>query len=518
MEKKLKEVLLKEPFKRIKPNLGLSQYAVDSPSAVDSQPSWTAIPQSEFLREYYPTGHKINDPLYYPDKLHKEIDDDGKVKYYTERMIRCTFPFQNIIATKQIIHICGNDIHFELTSPKETDEEKNRFFRMKKGWHIKHSEQVFYQAVKSIKITGDGAVLGIINKGKFYWKAFSYLNGDILYPHYNEVGELELFARKFESYDEDGNAKISYVEIWDNSNYYLYKKVKGNSITSKILEKMGLRGYDLVEKPKKHGFNKIPISYYRSSEGPCWSNSQDSIDKYELAVSHLSQNNLAYAFPIMFLKGESLEIKGGDDIYRPTKAIIGDKESEASFLNTPNGSESFKLQLEVLLDNIFRGSFTVLPPEIRSGDLPGVAIKLLYSPALEKAMADAAELDMFLAKMVEIFTFGYGMETGELTAMSNMPINSWIEPYIHQNTAELISNLSQSVFANFLSVETASELTPYGKNDEFYRLMKQTAQAQQADILNDMNYDREGKGDILRTEENTASQSSGTEGQDDNTI
>lgn len=30
------------------------------------------------------------------------------------------------------------------------------------------------------------------------------------------------------------------------------------------------------------------------------------------------------------------------------------------------------------------GSFVVMPPEVKSGDLPGVAIKLIYSPSLEK--------------------------------------------------------------------------------------------------------------------------------------
>ena len=45
----------------------------------------------------------------------------------------------------------------------------------------------------------------------------------------------------------------------------------------------------------------------------CWSFSQDNIDKYELAISHLCQNNMAYAFPIMLLKGEDVEIQG--DMY-----------------------------------------------------------------------------------------------------------------------------------------------------------------------------------------------------------
>jgi len=57
--------------------------------------------------------------------------------------------------------------------------------------------------------------------------------------------------------------------------------------------------------------------------------------------------------------------------------------------------------------------------------------------------------------------------------MKNMQLNTWIEPYVHQNVAELMQNLLAGVQNEFLSKETASELTPYGKNDEFFRIMKQ---------------------------------------------
>lgn len=110
--------------------------------------------------------------------------------------------------------------------------------------------------------------------------------------------------------------------------------------------------------------------------------SQDNIDKYELAISHLCQNNMAYAFPIMLLKGEDVEIQG--DMYGAVKAITMGKDDDAGFMNRPEASQSFELQINTLLKMIFMGSFVVMPPEVKSGDLPGVAIKLIYSPSLEK--------------------------------------------------------------------------------------------------------------------------------------
>lgn len=483
---KLREVLSKKAFTRITPvgyrTGSLSYEPMDNGA---DKPQWKIVTQADFLREYYPSGHLINDPIYYPDKIRQ---DPETKKYYTEQVIRCAFPFQKIIATKQIIHVCGNDIKFELTQPRESEEASALFFEFKKGWQLKHSEYAFYSFVKSLKVTGDAAIVGVMNDGKFSWRTFSYLNGDKLFAHYDDNLELKLFARQYKSYDDAENEAYEFVEVWDNKYHHLFRHpLKGlKAKTVKILETFGLSGYTEVGEPVAHGFEFVPVSYYRNQDGACWSDSQDSCDKYELAVSHLCQNNMAYAFPIMFLKGDSVSIVGGEDIYAPVKAITGDSTSDASFLNTPDGSASFELQLNILLQNIFMGSFTVLPPELKSGDLPGVAVKLLYSPALEKAMADASELDIVVADMTKIFAFGYGMEIGKMTPMRNLEINSWIDPYIHQNIAELMTNLTMGVQNSFLSKETASALTPYGKNDEFFRLMKQAKSESEleADALN----------------------------------
>lgn len=469
---KLRDIMSKKAFMRIS-SVGYANQGttIDGNVSDNDKPIWQIVSQADFLREYYPSGHAINDPLYYPDR--QKIDPVTK-RIIVEKVIRCSFPLQKVITTKQVIHLCGNDIRFELTEPQETEKQKDMFFKLKKGWQMKHTESNWFNCALSAKVTGEAAIVGYLNKGVFGWRTFSYLSGDKLYPQYDEFGKLIIFAREYKSYDEDGKNTTSFVEVWDENKYYLYKRPLNGvgGLISEIKEMFQLQGYALV-RSNNHGFDNIPVAYYRNDDGACWSDSQDSIDKYELAVSHLCQNNMAYAFPILFLKGDDITIQGGEDIYRPVKAITGDKDSNADYLTNPDGSASFELQLKILLQNIFMGSFTVLPPELKSGDLPGVAVKLLYSPAIEKAMADASQFDSFIADMLNIFAHGYGLEIGEMTAMKSLKINSWIEPYVHQNIAELMQNLQVGVFGGFLSKETASEAAPYSKADEWYRIMKQ---------------------------------------------
>jgi hypothetical protein len=224
------------------------------------------------------------------------------------------------------------------------------------------------------------------------------------------------------------------------------------------------------------------VAYKRDENGACWSFSQGSIDQYELAFSQLVQNNTAFAFPIMYMKGEEVSLIG--DMTGAVKGITMAENEDAGFLNTPNGSDLFTLQLSTLYKLIYEQSFAVIPPEVRSGDMPGVAVKLLYSPAVEFAMKDAQEYQSFLDGMVRIYMNGYGTEIGQISSFNKLEIYSWILPYVPQNDSELINNLAVAVQNGFESRQTASEKIPMiAKNSEWERIMKEQKEQQQQDIL-----------------------------------
>ena len=486
-EIKVKDLLTKKPFARITPEGYLRGRITSDLSCMsneESRTTWRILTQGDFLREFYPTGHKINSEAFYPNRI--KYDEEQK-KFFEEKVFRAAFPFQMIITIQQLVHLCGNDIQHELTMGKVNDGTMDTFLDFKQGWLEKNMEIAFYELGRSAKITGDGAIVYYLKGGKLYYKVLSYLNGDTLYPHYDDItGELNIFARKYSGYDDDGEEMTSYVEVWDDTFMYRYKRdEKGISKTiSKVKEYFGLDGYVLCEPPVRHGFTECPIVYHREQHGPCWSFSQDNIDKYELAISHLCQNNMAYAFPIMVLKGDDVRIEG--DMYGAVKAISMGKDDDAGFMKRPESTQSFELQINTLLKMIFMGSFTVMPPEVKSGDLPGVAIKLIYSPSLEKAIIDAKEYDRTIDRMSRLFKYGYGVEKGQLTKYLNLSIMSYIEPYVHENGAELINNLVQSVNSGILSHKTASTLTHYGQNSEWDNIMREKKEEDQMDLLNDI--------------------------------
>ena len=498
--KQLTNILTKKPFGKAMPtrvtgiamsdNLNIANYP-DNDRVV-----YKIVSQADFIRELDPNGHIINDEHYYPNRIKRipkkdfngvEVkDSNGNTVYQTciQYVLRATFPFQEIIKTQQLIHLCGNDLHHELNTKTEDESTQKLFEDFKKGWCSKQMDSSFFKWCDGIKGTGDSAIVYYYNNGKMGTRVLSYLDGDTLYPHYDSIsGELNCFARKYSAYNEDGDAVVNYVEVWDEKYLYRYSQsLTGfQGAVNKVAAFFKLDGYSLLS-VEEHKCNQVPIVYYRDPSGACWSKVQDNIDMYELGFSHLCQNNMAYAFPILVLKGDNVDIEG-DLSDGAVKGITGDKDMEADYLKAPESPESFKLQLEVMLKNIFLGSFTVQPPEIKSGDTPGVAVKLIYSPSIEKAMMDIANLSTSIQKMTELFKYFYGLETASLVRMMDLDILTWAIPYVHQNTSELINNLVQQVGGGILSKQTASETTGFGKNNEWQRIIDEQKEAQQSDAL-----------------------------------
>lgn len=498
----LNEIRTKRPWKRILPNGYLSGGVYTSALLPDSCPVdnsvFRIVTQADFLREYFPSGHIINDEDAYPNIYRAQeeqvLDDEGvptgrkKVSYYEEKLPRYAFAFQQIISVKQEVHLCGNDIQFEIGAEKEGGYS-DLLSMFRQGWLEKDMEVRFSEAVKSVKRTADGAFVGYLDKGVFNSRVFSYLNGDVLYPHYDSSGRMDLFARSYFTYDPEGKEVAEYVEVWDKANFYRFREDKRGlkGVVNRMLNAAGSDGFTLIDS-KPHGFPFCPVAYKRAEEGPCWSASQDACDGYEMSFSQMVQNNEATAFPIMCLLGsgsDAMDLQ--HDLNGTVKVITGSSDAKASYLSAPDASESFMKQLDTLYKMIYEQSFAVIPPELKSGDLPAAALKILYSPAYEKAMDDASGYKPFLNEMVGIFRYGYGVEKEKTIDFASMPLSWWIKPYVHVNESALVADLAAAVQNGFVSKRTASErVQMYSTPSEWDRLIREAKEEQQADLLNSL--------------------------------
>ncbi len=496
---KVQDIKTKRVWKRILPNGYLSQSRFSSTEepniSYNDNPMFLTVTQADFLREFYPSGHAINDPSVYPDIYKEEwvpIKDEFGIdteriehRVYKECIPRYAFSFQQIIALKQIIHLCGNDIQFELNTKNPTTEQSDDFLNFRSGWIGNDMELAFYEVVKSTKIIGDGAIVGYLNKGKFGYKTLSYLDGDTLYPHTDSItGKMNVFARSYFDYDGDGNKIVEWLEVWDDTNLSRYKKSQGKAtISERIKQLFGIDGYSLVSR-KAHGFNFVPIAYKRDNDGACWTPSQESIEGYESSFSQMSHSNQAFGQPILYLQGDGENPVGKEfDLNGTIKVLTMGKEDKAGFLQAGSASESFMKQLDTLYKMIYEQSFTVIPPELKSGDLPAAALKILYSPAYEKAVIDANDYQDFLNDLVALFQYGYGLENEKTIDYANLPMKWWIKPYVHVSESAMIQDLATMIDRGFISRQTASErASMYTTVSEMDRIIKEQKDKQAEEL------------------------------------
>lgn len=444
-----------------------------------------------FLTELDPNGHLINDRSYYPDIVKEQPEvRDGKETGRTFPCIipieRVAIPLQKIILEKHLTHLCGETVKFTNHNLNPTQTERDVFSRFKQGWIKKNMETAKYEFCRSVKATGEAAFCASMDNGKFSYRVFSLLNGDTHHPIKDEKGNLALYGRSFNTYDYSTQEQIMKMEVWDKTHVtvFAYKTSNDNkevSITewnAKTFDRLqsdcDSEGWVLEKEPTPHGFKGIPIIYLKDEDGACWSHVQPLIDKLEMALSQLFENNKSYAFRIMIIKG-GFAVQGS--LNGHARAIqLDDKECDVKMLDKADASSSFELQLTETLKHIERGGFVVFDTDKISGDLSGIALKIRYSPAIEQALNDKHMFNSSIDRMVELFKEGYGIELGEVSDFNALDIRGDIQIYIHQSDTELYNNMVLGINSGAISRETASEILPHSAADEKSRLDRQKQQ------------------------------------------
>jgi hypothetical protein len=403
-------------------------------------------------------------------------DNEGKISAKIKS--RIAVAYQERILTKRLVTLTGNNVDLKLANSKrlKSDQEMLNLFR--EGWDTHNIETCLYQAFKADGKTGDCAVCFYMQDGKVGWRVFSYENGDVLYPHYDPItGKLAVFGRRYSVRDAQDNETAEYLDVYDNKYYVRYKQdkkgVKG--AVNIIKNALGYDGWVVDQAPVQHNFPRIPICYDRYGE-PFWANSQDSIDLYELTISQLAENNQAYALRILYAMGGEIELRTTID-GTPSMINAADPNAKVGFLEPADSSKSFELQLQILEKAIMRNSFASETPELKSGsDLSSPTIRMMMMDSYQKAQDDALHFQPFLDDVVELFKYGYGIESEKSSAFNLLQIKAEIFPYVFMSETEVVSNIVQSVAINALSRRSASEMLydlGYGVISEYDRLVEE---------------------------------------------
>lgn len=418
--------------------------------------------QADFIREFYPSSHKINHLKYYPNTMFINRENGA---YQAKVRSRIAVGFQQYIHLQRKEALLGNNVGMRLVSEATNQTAIDRLAFYREGWEDKDMEVAINNAIGSDLEVADAAIYVYMDEGKVRWRDFSYTKGDILYPHYDTLtGDLTLLGRFYSQTDWDGMTR-NYLDVVDRTHFVTYRQKEDND------------GWEMEGSPIPHGFPRCPVAYHRSECGPCWSASQSLIDGWEIALSQFSENNAAYALRILYTLGGDFEMMSNTD-GTPARIDSADPNAKVGFLEPAEGADgAFVKQLDLMKKEILRGSFVVETPEIKSGaDISSRTVKMLFADSYMKAMSDSMEYQGFLNNVAGLFKFGYFLEKGRVTEAEELNVKAYLDPFIFLSENDVIAGIQQLITSGAMSVKTATELAyniGYSSPDEVSRIMQE---------------------------------------------
>jgi len=282
---------------------------------------------------------------------------------------------------------------------------------------------------------------GFSSKLRVRCSLFSPYAGDILYPFFDERGDLVTFSREFKRFSD--KKEITYFETYTDTSHILWKQDGGQWVE---------------EKTTTHNIGKIPV-VYASQETVEWYDVQICIDRLELLLSRFAETIDYHASPMIFFKGKLLSMPEKGD---SGKVLNGDKESEAHYLSWDHAPDAVKLEIETLLRFIYSMTQT---PDISFDSVKGlsavsgVALEMLFIDAHLKVQEKKEILDEYLQRRVNIQKRMIGKIGGMEKEAEILEVEPEIVPFkINDETTTITNLITATGNKAIMSRETAVKI------------------------------------------------------------
>lgn len=427
------------------------------------------LTQQDFMNELYPSAHDINRTEYYRRPIYKpngKKDDNGnegwEIDGYDE-VETVTTALQEFIISKKISHLTGNGFWMA----NETEDE-DAFDTVKSYADIMGLQDAYTEAVKYCERTGDSALYLYQRGDTIEYEVFAFEKGDVLYPSKDENGN-QMLCRQYML-----NGKIA-VDVFTTKERTTWVKVDKDNDDDKSWLKTVLRwlkdgarakvvsedGWLQVARTEAQtGSDLLQVIYFRVDDiatGPV----QDLIDKYERALSYVAEEVKNSAFPVLFVKAEKMTSLPPSETNGKAIGAMGSSDSlahaDAKYLHPGDSSDIAKLHLDVLLDNILRGTMTtVVEPELlRAGADSGQAIQLLFTPDCQWCFSRWSFYAKPVRQLVQVFKVLVGKVEGAVARYGDLRISCGLDVWLPKNEQERVDMVCSRVYARILSRKAA---------------------------------------------------------------
>ena len=400
----------------------------------------------ETEKEYDPYSHKVMNPLIRKKKRIKVptglTDHKTGEAIYKEKVVdrcRVCVPMQQVLTERPVGFLFSIPVEYKMTN-KATEEQTELFNRVLRVFHDNKMKYADKKIARALFRECECAELWYFIYDKngeptdLRMRILSRLNGDLLYPHYDEYDRLDGFARQYYLYDADGTSE-RHFDVYTEE--YVYQYI-GEGASLKLIE----------GSPKRHGFTKIPVIYYRQEETE-WNKVQPIIERIEELLSNWGDTNDYFGTPSYFIKGK---LNGFAEKGEVGRVYSGENGAEMNVLSWDNSPQSVTGELANLINIVF--SYTQTPDisfenmKTLGNNTSGTAIKLMFTDPHMKA-------NVKIETFGELFTRRYNLvQNGVITSIPNngrafapslaeeIDVEPVFTPYFPKNDYENVQILS----------------------------------------------------------------------------
>lgn len=386
-----------------------------------------------------PRRHRVVvDKIDRPDKQVRTDDGDGGTRSETVKVARISLALQKQIVRRAVAFLFGIPVQYtasceEGTLEAEALEAVRSILREVRSsaldrriaravFSFKECAELWYATERGKGAEGAGDV-------RMRVRLLSPAFGDVLYPYYDEGGDLVAFSREFDT--EEANPRtgkprsVRYFETFTAEAHYLWQARGEGGAYSRV------EGY-----PRANALGKIPVVYAQQGETE-WEDVQVMIERLETLLSNFADVNDYHSAPKIVVTGQ---IEGFSRKGEAGGILEAEHGSDVKYLSWQNAPESVRLEIETLLRNIY--SITQTPDlsfeAVKGlGQMSGVALKLLFMDAHLKVQDKREIFDEYLQRRLAVVrAFASELRPELRGALESLEIEAEITPYNISNDAE----------------------------------------------------------------------------------
>ena len=414
----------------IRPNRQPSEIISDLSEKAIDVPIWKG-PKGLSV-EYDPKKHPVMNRAIYPDV----VEEDGTI----DRVTRVPLNFQKLAVKRMTELCCGVPVKRVYSS--DDDQQKEVSAYLEKIFIRNRIDSVNVERLRMLfagcevltlwyAVEQPNNYYGFSSPIKIRCCNYTPMNGDDLYPLYDETGDMIALSIGYKR--KVGKKTVSYFDTYTAEKHY---KWEDNSTG----------GWVLVEEDDIRQIGKIPAVYMYRPE-PIWEDTSSLVYEMEWSISRNGNYLRKNSKPLfcVFADEEIAYGQEGDEKAEFKSILQYPKGSTAGYVTWAQAVDNLKFQIAELRQSFF--TQLQLPDwsyeSMKSTPMSGESRKQLFIDAQLKVKDESGRLLEFFDREVNVVKSFLKLALGEKysDAIDALPVENVVTPYTITEEKDTINNL-----------------------------------------------------------------------------